>query len=112
MKRFRDIMTYWGGDSSKKAQANKVKQTRFKLVSEAANGVEAVYQAYDVHLPRTEASWVRCMKMQVAADVLASQRPQQAELDRKSGKRQATKRARAEARDSLKQESIASLLLE
>jgi hypothetical protein len=50
------------------------------------------------------------MKMQVAADLLAAKRPQQAELDRKSVKRAATKRARSAARLVSKLESIAVLI--
>ena len=109
MKRFRD-MTYWGGDSSKAAQANVVVQTRYKLLREASDGVEAEYEPFQVEVQRQEASWVTCMKMQVAADLLAAKRPQQAELDRKSVKRAATKRARSAARLVSKLESIAVLI--
>ena len=65
MKRYRD-MTYAGGDSSKQAQAEPVMQTRFRLVHEAADGNEAVYEPYVVKTKRGEASWVACFKMEVA----------------------------------------------
>ena len=57
MKRYRK-MSYHGGDSSKEAQEILVKQTRFKLLHEAADGVEAVYEAYEVERKRGHASWV------------------------------------------------------
>jgi hypothetical protein len=69
MKRYRD-MTYSGGDSSKEAQAILEKQTRFRLVREAADGVEAVYEPYFVERKRGEASWVACFQMEVAGDII------------------------------------------
>ena len=107
MKRFRD-MTWWGGDSSKEAQAAPVKQTRYRLVRSARDGMEAVYAPYEVEVAHNEASWVVCMKLQVAADILASRRPHQLEVDN-AAKRQAAKRKRDEKRDSVKAESVASL---
>ena len=68
MKRYRD-MTYHGGDSSKEARATVEKQTRFRLVREAANGNEAVYEPYTVDKKRGEASWVACFAMEVADDL-------------------------------------------
>ena len=109
MKRFRD-MTYWGGNSSKAAQATKVEATRYRLIHVASDGAEAEYEALLVMAPRHEASWVACMKMQVAADLLAARRPQQVELDRKSARRVCSKRARDKSRDSCKAESIESLV--
>ena len=45
MKRFRD-MTYWGGDSSKESQATKKTNTCYRVVTEANDGAEAVYETY------------------------------------------------------------------
>ena len=55
MKRYRD-MTYHGGDSSKEAQAAVVKQTRFRIVREAADGEEAVYDASRTRSRRSAAN--------------------------------------------------------
>jgi hypothetical protein len=108
MKRFRD-MTYWGGNSSKEARSKPVIQTRYRLIRPAADGAEAEYETYTENVPRQEASWVACMKMQVAADLLAAARPQQMELDRRSAKCALRKRARSASRDSCKVESIACI---
>ena len=108
MKRFRD-MTFWGGGSSKAAQARPVMQTRYRLVRDARDGEEAQYEPYTVSRNRQQASWVECMRMQVAADLLAVRRPHQIELDRKSARRMATKHKRSEARDAVKAEAVGVL---
>ena len=106
MKRFRDL-TYWGGESSKEAQAKTVTQTRYKLVRAAQDGEEAVYEAFTTSVPRTEASWVACMKMQVAADLIAARRPQHSEVaESLMTKRRVAKRARDAVRDACKDECI------
>ena len=107
MKRFRD-MTYWGGDSSKTAQSQNVTQKRYYLVTEAQDGLEAVYEERLVSVPRQEASWVACMKMQVAADMLASRRLHHAESGRQGAKK-AAKRVRDAGRDDMKEEGIAKV---
>ena len=107
MKRFRD-MTYWGGDSSKEAQATQTTATRYRIVAEAKDGVEAVYEPYTVQVKRHEASWVACMKMQVAADLLAARRPHKAD-QRGKGKRAFAKAAKDVTRDAVKAESVKRL---
>ena len=105
MKRFRDL-TYHGGDSSKEGQATLVEQKRYRLLHEARNGVEAVYEEHTVKVPRHHASWIECMKMQVAADLLVARRPYHGAL-KDMGKRNAAKKARRAARDGVKAEAIA-----
>jgi hypothetical protein len=100
MKRFRD-MTYWGGDSRKEAQATKKTITRYRVVTEANDGAEAVYEPYQVEAKRQEASWVVCMKMQVAADLLAARRPHKADLHGR-GKRKHAKAICDVVRDAVK----------
>lgn len=108
MKRFRD-MCYDGGDSSKEAQAGKtVMQTRYKLKREAGEGDEAEYEPYQVAVKRHEASWVSCMKMQVAADVMSSRRLHPVDSGRVEA-RKVAKRARDVARDLCKTENIAEI---
>ena len=103
MKRFRDL-TYWGGDSSKAAQETTVMQKRYRLIREASEGEEAVYEQFTVPVQRHHASWIECMKMQVAADLLASRRPHEADQAIKKAKRAAAKRARDSERDDVKGE--------
>ena len=108
MKRFRD-MTWFGGDSSKTAKATKVKQTRYRLIRAARDGEEAEYEEYTVEVPRQDASWIACMEMQVAADLLAARRPHREEIAGLS-KRQKAKRVRDASRDAVKAEGIASVI--
>ena len=108
MKRYRD-MTYHGGDSSKEAQAAEVTQTRFRLVREAADGLEAEYEPYSVKTKRGEASWVACFKMEVAADLLRGLRPHQRELSEKGAKQKAKKRVKDAKRDLCKAETMAEV---
>ena len=108
MKRYRD-MTYHGGDSSKEARATAEKQTRFRLVREAADGNEAVYEPYTVDKKRGEASWVACFAMEVAGDIIRGRRPHEAQLALKSGKRKAVKAHRDATRSSVKAETLASV---
>ena len=84
---------------------------RYRLVSEATDGAEAVYEEVPVSMRRADASWVSCMKMQVAADLLASRRLHHQETGRQ-GARKAAKRARDISRDEVKAEQIDSLALE
>lgn len=104
MKRFRD-MTWWGGDSSAAGQEKKVTVTRYKLVAEAEDGQEAVYEPYAVLVDRQQASWVACMQMQVAADLLASRRPHKAD-ERGKGKRAYAKSQNDLKRDAVKVETM------
>ena len=108
MKRYRD-MTYHGGDSSKEAQATVVKQTRFRLVREAADGNEAVYESYVVETKRGQASWIACFAMEVAGDIIRGRRPHEAQLALKSGKRKAVKAHRDARRSIVKAETLASV---
>ena len=78
-KRFRD-MTWFGGDSSAEAQAKKITAKRYRLVREARDGEEAEYEEYEVKVQRHEASCIACMRMQVAADLLAARRPHREEV--------------------------------
>ena len=107
MKRYRN-MSYHGGDSSKEAQAAGVVQTRWRLLSEAANGVEAVYEPYDVKTTRVDASWVACFKMEAAADIVRGSRPHERSLTMALGKRKAAKAWHDSQRDKVKKESIAA----
>ena len=109
MKRYRD-MTFHGGDSSKEAQAAVVRQTRFRLVHEAANGVEAVYEPHEVETKRGQASWVACFQMEVAADIIRGQRPHEAHLLAQSAKRAAKKKFNDAKRDAVKAECVASVV--
>ena len=109
MKRFRDL-TYWGGDSSKEAQQKTVMSKRYRLVRDAKDGEEAVYEQYTMPLPRHHSSWIECMKMQVAADLLAARRPHHADIAAGKAKRAAGKRARDEARDAVKAEAVAEMV--
>ena len=95
-------MTYHGGDSSKEAQAAYVLQTRFWLVSEAADGVEAVYAPYEVETKRGQASWVSCFQMEVAGDIIRGKRPHEARLAALSAKWRETKAHKDSKRDSVK----------
>ena len=70
--------------------------------------MEAVYEPYRVEVSRHEASWVACMKMQVAADQLAARRPHKAD-ERGRGKRAYAKAVRDVERDSVKEESVKKL---
>ena len=108
MKRYRD-MSYNGGNSSKEAQATAEVQTRFRLVSEAADGVEAVYEPYTVERKRGEASWVACFKMEVAADIIRGRRPHARELKERGEKQKAKKRLKDEQRDCMKAETLAEV---
>ena len=108
MKRYRD-MTYAGGDSSKQAQAEPVMQTRFRLVHEAADGNEAVYEPYIVKTKRGEASWVACFKMEVASDIIRGHRPHARELKERGEKQKAKKRLKDQQRDSVKSETMAEV---
>ena len=110
MKRYRN-MSYHGGDSSKEAQAVGVVQTRWRLVREAANGVEAVYEPYTVETSRAEASWVACFRMEVAADIVRGSRPHERALTAALGKRKAAKMWRDSKRDKLKKEGVAAATL-
>ena len=83
-------------------------QKRYYLVHEARDGCEAVYEEKLVSVPRQDASWVACMRMQVAADMLASRRPHHAETERQ-GARKAAKRIRDAGRDAVKAEGIADV---
>jgi hypothetical protein len=76
------------------------------MVSEAKDGQEAVYEAFQIQRQRQEASWVECMKMQVAADVLTARRQHEQDTATATGKRAAAKRARDERRQITKTESI------
>ena len=107
MKRLRD-MTFWGGDSSADAQAKKITATRYRVVTEAKDGEEAVYEPYTVEVTRHKASWVACMKMQVAADLLAARRPHKAD-ERGKAKRAHAKAAQDASRDAVKMESVKRL---
>ena len=109
MKRYRD-MTYHGGDSSKEAQAAVVKQTRFRIVREAANGEEAVYEPYEVETKRGQSSWVACFEMEVAGDIIRGRRPHEARLAALSAKRRAAKAHRDMGRDSVKKETLAAVV--
>jgi hypothetical protein len=108
MKRYRDI-TYGGGDSSKQAQAEMVTQTRFKLVTEASDGCEAVYEPYTVKTKRHEASWVACFKMEVAADILVGRRPHKRQMAEQDSKRKALKAHKDAQRDKTKTETLAEV---
>jgi hypothetical protein len=108
MKRYRD-MTYNGGDSSKEAQAKPVFQTRFKLVREASDGCEAVYEPYQVQTKRGEASWVACFRMEVSADIIRGRRPHERELTEQGAKQKAKKRVKDAQRDSMKAETMAEV---
>ena len=70
--------------------------------------MEAVYEPYTVEVKRHEASWVACMKMQVAADLLAARRPHKAD-ERGRGKRAFAKAAKDVSRDAVKEESVKRL---
>ena len=109
MKRYRD-MTFHGGDSSKEAQAKGIEQVRWRLVSEASAGTEAVYEHYTVQTARAEASWIACFKMEVAADIIRGQRPHEAQLLAAQGKRKASKLYRDAKRDRVKQETVAAVV--
>ena len=108
MKRYRD-MTYHGGDSSKEAQAAVVTQTRFRLVREAADGVEALYEPFEVQTKRGQASWVACFQMEVAGDIIRGRRPHEARLAAQSAKRKAAKAYADKKRDSVKTEALAAV---
>ena len=107
MKRFRD-MTFWGGSSKLGKRDEKVKQMRWRMIREALNGNEAEYESYVVQVPRQQASWVACMHMQVAQDILAGRRLHVAD-EKGKGKRLAAKKAKAEQRDIVKAESVTSV---
>ena len=104
-------MSYHGGDSSKEAQAAGVVKTRWRLLSEAANGVEAVYEPYEVKTTRAQASWVACFQMEVAADIVRGSRPHEKQLTSLIGKRKAAKSWHDSKRDKLKKEGVAAALL-
>ena len=108
MKRYRD-MTYHGGDSSKEAQASLVTQTRFRLVREAADGVEAVYEPYEVETKRGQASWVACFQMEVAGDIIRGRRPHEARLSGSECEAEGSESARDKKRDSVKAEALAAV---
>ena len=107
MKRYRN-MSFHGGNSSKDSQAAGVVQTRWRLVREAANGVEAVYEPYDVKTARAEASWVACFKMEVAADMIRGTRLHEKALTAAMGKRKAAKAFGYSKRDKMKKEGVAA----
>ena len=107
MKRYRN-MSYHGGDSSKAAMAAGVVQTRWRLVHEAADGIEAVYEPYSVETSRAEASWVACFKMEVAADLVRGSRPHERSLTAAMGKRKAAKAWHNSMRDKIKKEGVAA----
>ena len=108
MKRYRD-MTYQGGDSSKEAQETVVNQTRFRLVREARDGVEALYEPYFVQTKRGQASWVACFQMEVAGDIIRGRRPHEAQKLAESGKRKASEKHRDSIRDRVKAETQAEV---
>ena len=58
-----------------------------------------------VEVTRHKASWVACMKMQVAADLLAARRPHKAD-ERGKAKRAHAKAAQDASRDAVKMESV------
>ena len=98
------------GDSSKEAQADLVQKTRFRLVSEAVDGAEPVYEPCVVLTKRGEASWIECFKMEVAGDIIRGRRPHEARLKAQSAKRKAAKAFKEQKRDSVKAESIAAVV--
>jgi hypothetical protein len=109
MKRYRD-MTYHGGDSRKEAQAALVMQKRFRLVREAAGGVEAVYEQYEVEKKRGQSSWVACFQMEVAGDIIrGGARPHEARLAAQSALRAAKKACADKKRDAFKTEMLAAV---
>ena len=60
-------------------------------MSEAADGVEAVYEPYQVETKRSVASWVACFKVEVAADIVRGMRPHEAQLLQQRAKKKAQK---------------------
>ena len=69
-----------------------------------------MYEQFTVPVQRHHASWIECMKMQVAADLLASRRPHEADQAIKKAKRAAAKRARDSERDDVKGEVEAAMV--
>ena len=78
------------------------------MVTEAKDGVEAVYEPYMVEVSRLEASRVVCMKLQVAADLLAARRPHKADQCGR-GKRAHAKAIKDEQRNAVKNEAVKRL---
>ena len=84
-------------------------QTRFRLVHEAADGNEAVYEPYVVKTKRGEASWVASFKMEVASDIIRGHRPHTRELKERGEKQKAKKRQKDQQRDSVKSDTMAEV---